>query len=404
MTRTGAQIVVLAMIPIILALVWLLSEGTIDPSDESASRPSADWLQGGEDWAMYRGSPALTGVAPGRLWDRLSLRWRFETGAAVRSSPVIVNGKVFVGSDDGKLYALDLRDGHQLWAFTTSDAIEATPLVLDGVVYAGSSNGKLYAIDVATGEPRWEYATRDRILGAANHMALPGKGSGVLVGGYDNRMHCVDIASGKAAWKYETENFVNGTPAVADGRIVFGGCDEKIHVLSAADGTVQRSVNVGSYVAGSAALSDGRAYVGHYAGEMLCVDVTTGEIVWRHDTDGEPVFSSPAVDAGHVVFGCRDHRVYCLARDDGHKIWTFPTRGNVDSSPVICGNRVVVGSDDGRLYLIDLVDGHEVASWDLGEAIGTSPAVSAPAIVVGCEDGFLYAFGPPPDETEVLAP
>ena len=42
-------------------------------------------------------------------------------------------------------------------------------------------------------------------------------------------------------------------------------------------------------------------------------------------------------------------------------MWTFATRGKVDSSPVIVGDKVVVGSDDGRLYMVSLKDGKELS-------------------------------------------
>ena len=86
------------------------------------------------DWPMFRGGPALTGVAAGRLPDRLSLLWTFKTGGPVKSSPALVGGRVFIGSDDGKVYALGLADGGKAWEFKTGGGVESSPLVLEGRV------------------------------------------------------------------------------------------------------------------------------------------------------------------------------------------------------------------------------------------------------------------------------
>src|SRR4051812_17306139 len=79
------------------------------------------------DWPMYRGDAALTGIAKSTVPDKPALLWSFKTGAAVRSSPVICNGKVFVGSDDSNVYALDFKTGTKVWEFKTDGPVQAAP-------------------------------------------------------------------------------------------------------------------------------------------------------------------------------------------------------------------------------------------------------------------------------------
>jgi len=74
-------------------------------------------------------------------------------------------------------------------------------------------------------------------------------------------------------------------------------------------------------------------------------------------------------------------------------VWSFATRGKVDSSPAICGDKVVVGSDDGRIYLVSLQTGKELWKYEIGQPISSSPAVADGKIVIGCEDGNVYCFG-----------
>ena len=72
-----------------------------------------------------------------------------------------------------------------------------------------------------------------------------------------------------------------------------------------------------------------------------------------------------------------------MKRADGHPVWSFATRGKVDSSPAVCGDKVIVGSDDGRLYVVSLGTGKEVWSYDLGQPIDSSPGVAEGKVVVG---------------------
>jgi len=81
---------------------------------------------GGVNWPMFRGNPALTGIASGTLPDKLSLLWSFKTGGPVKSSAAIVDGHVFIGSGDGNVYALDLASGKKGWAARTGGPVDSS--------------------------------------------------------------------------------------------------------------------------------------------------------------------------------------------------------------------------------------------------------------------------------------
>jgi outer membrane protein assembly factor BamB len=344
-------------------------------------------------WPMFRGQRGLLGRASGTLPDSLIVAWKFKTNDSVKSSPAIVGDFVFVGSSDDNIYAINLQSGKQTWAYKTTDAVEASPCVVEGSVYVGSQDGFLYALDANDGSFKWKYKTDGQILGAANWTRNPDGRLWILVGSYDNKLHCVDSTDGKAVWTYETGNYINGSPAVSDQKAVFGGCDAMIHVVSLIEGSKVTEIDSGSYIAASAAFLDPEVYVGNYDNVFMRADVDTGKVVWKYTQSDAPFFSSPAVGENVVVFGGRDQRVHCVNRNDGTPVWTFQTRGEVDSSPVICGDKVVVGSEDGRLYMIRLSDGSAVWSYETGQPITSSPAVARGMVVVGCDDGYVYAFG-----------
>src|SRR5690606_12315608 len=79
----------------------------------------------GAAWPVYRGDPALTGVAEGWVPDAPELLWTHGVGAAIASSPVVAAGTVYFGADDSRLHAVRLEDGEVRWTFQTGDMIEA---------------------------------------------------------------------------------------------------------------------------------------------------------------------------------------------------------------------------------------------------------------------------------------
>ena len=379
----------------VIAAVIIIGRAGSDGRAEIALdvRPEVLIVEGGS-WPMFRGGQRLLGRASGALADSLVFFWKFKTNGEVRSSPVIEDCVVYVGSSDANVYAIDLKTGQQVWAYQTGDAVEATPCVVGGSVFVGSSDGLLYALDAKDGSLKWKYETEAEILGAANWMRSPdSERILILVGSYDNKLYCMDSADGELVWMYETDYYINGSPAIDEGKTVFGGCDALIHVVSVADGSKLTQIDAHSYIAASAALLEGQVYVGNYDNAFIKADIAAGKIMWEYTEGNCPFFSSPAVGESVVVFGGRDNRVHCVNRDDGAVVWTFSTQGEVDSSPVICGDKVVVGSEDGRLYMVRLSAGTEVWSYEIGQAVMSSPAVAHGLVVVGCDDGYVYAFG-----------
>ncbi len=132
----------------------------------------------------------LVAYNPLRIFSGPAQKWAYQTGGAIHSSPAVVNGVVYVGSDDGNLYALDAASGTRKWAYQTGGAIASSPAVVNGVVYIGSEDHSLYALDAASGTKKWAYQT-----GGAIHSS-PQVVNGVLyVGSDDGKLYAFGLLS-----------------------------------------------------------------------------------------------------------------------------------------------------------------------------------------------------------------
>jgi outer membrane protein assembly factor BamB len=66
----------------------------------------------------------------------------------VDSSPAIATDRVVVGSDDGRVYVLDLATGKQTWNYEIGQAVESSPAVADGSFVVGANDGGVYCFGV----------------------------------------------------------------------------------------------------------------------------------------------------------------------------------------------------------------------------------------------------------------
>ncbi len=70
--------------------------------------------------------------------------WTFTTRARVESSPAIAGGRVFIGSNDGRFYVLNVNSGAKLWEFDAGAPLSASPAIANGRIVIGSQDGRLY--------------------------------------------------------------------------------------------------------------------------------------------------------------------------------------------------------------------------------------------------------------------
>jgi outer membrane protein assembly factor BamB len=82
-----------------------------------------------------------------------AVRWKYETGLGVSSSPAVSGEVTVIGSKDGYLYALEIATGKLLWKTRASQVITAPAVFGDSAIYLQS--GGVHALDAATGNMLW---------------------------------------------------------------------------------------------------------------------------------------------------------------------------------------------------------------------------------------------------------
>ena len=359
---------------------------------------------GEEHPAMLRANPERTGVYPsGGPTRRPKLLWTFKTtsvaGMEFISSPVIAEGVAYVGSGDGRLYAVDVQSGHLKWRFKTGDWVRC-PAVSNEVVYVGSHDGSLYALHAKSGREKWEFRTWDAIFSS------PAVSHGVVyVGSEDGALYALDAASGEKRWEFHTDAEISSSPAVSDGVVYIGSHDGSLYALDAQSGRPKWEFKAGGPVSTEAAIAGDVVYVGSDDGHLHAVDIRSGQEKWRFDAGGTLTIpagrfdvrccvTSPAVAGGTAYVGSDDGHLYAVDVQNGVEKWKFwAGRGyfGVRSSPVLSGDVVYFGSGAPHraLHALDATTGRELWAFTAGGEVDDSPAIS---------DGVVYftdlAYGP----------
>jgi outer membrane protein assembly factor BamB len=361
---------------------------------QSATLPTiANWPQF-RNSNMQRWNPSETVLNVSTVGN-LHLLWTYYMGVpfqyGVTSSPAVVNGVVYVGAEDGNIYALNASTGVKLWSIPTTERVYSSPAVANGVVYVASYN-TFYALNADTGAVVWS-------LPMGTYSSPVVVGGVVYVGAFDGNVYALDAGTGSTLWSYPTGSNSFTSLAAANGLVFAGTRDNNLYAVNASTGALVWSLNVGGVIDAPPAVAGGVVYVGSTNNKVYAIDAASGNKLWTFTAGGAINLSSPAVANGAVYVGTEEPKLYALNAATGALLWSDTIGLNhyngVDSSPAIANGVVYVGTNDQNVYALDASTGAVLWSHGTGDMVQSSPSVVNGMVYIGSLDGNLYGFGLP---------
>jgi outer membrane protein assembly factor BamB len=281
------------------------------------------------------------------------VRWRTKLGYLAAASPACGDGTVYSvilargkGIKAGRVVAVAAGSGRTRWSRKLPSRTESSPMLDQGRLYFGSEDGTVYALRASDGAIRWTYKAGGAVKGA---LALD-KGR-LIFGDYGGQVTAIRRTDGRLLWKTGTSGGAFGlksgnfyaTPAIAYGRVYLGNTDGFVYSFAASSGKLAWRHKTGGYVYSSPAVSDvlgGTVYAGSYDGKLYAFDARTGKVRWTHKTGGK--ISGGPVIIGDLVFFSNLSRksTGAVGAATGKLMWSI---GRGAFNPVI--------SDGTRIYL-----------------------------------------------------
>ena len=310
--------------------------------------------------------------------------WVFEAEDEVRGTPLLHEGRLYVGSYDTNLYALDAGDGTMIWKYPSRDGVVTRPVADKTHVYFGSRDGTFYALGHRHGRPIWQYE-----VGAPIYSS-PRMAEGYLFfGADDGRLHVVQATSGRRVWAFEAGAAVRCTPFAGENRVYFGTEEGDFYALDFS-GKMQWRYRAKRGILSSPIVADKTVYFADLGGVLHALDAESGWVLWRFRM-GKGSVSSPAVSGRYVVLGSADGAVYCVDAERGREVWRFQTEHQVPGSPLIHQETVYIGSADGYMYALTLAKGRLLWKFPTDGPITGSAVVHNAVLYFGSADHRVYA-------------
>lgn len=342
-------------------------------------------------WTSYGNDPQNTGSVdePGPTRN-ISREWKFRTESSITASAVTGEGNLYVGSQDGTIYAINPGRGTQRWEFGGVGAVRSTPAYYDGTVYA-NVGGTTYALNANEKGQEWQHSEG---LGPASSPNVDEVTEAVYLS-KSRAVYALDANDGSEIWSFDIGRNSVSTPALdqENDMLFVGGGEGEVYGRDLISGSGVWSVEVSNPVTGGVSYKDGRVYAADNGGTVYAFDSETGNEVWSNEI-GNGGFDriSPTVSNGLVYLGASFGGFYALNTDNGEIEWEVSTRSGVNGSAAVAGDAVYF-AEGTRLQAVAAEDGESLWEYE-AEQNFHSPIVDGDTVYAGTEtaDNSLYSL------------
>ena len=286
------------------------------------------------------GHTLLLGCETGRFYalnkDTGSEIWAYKGSSTVKGTPTVIGSNVVFAQGDGTITCLKISDGSLVWQnlpiVDEDNTLQDGTTAGDGMLFVSRLNGKLHALDQKNGHLLWTYKAGDQGLRTA-----PGYGDGfVFLGAYDGIMSIITPHNGKRVNGGGAGGALN-TPVVKNGKVYYSSWDGSVQSVQIKDVIPLWDTKVGDPVTTPPAVGEGIVAVGTVRGVVAAIDDKSGSLLWKFETNGSSITGTPIIEGGLVFVGTEAGTLYALDKETGKPRFNFDAGGSISTNALFDG-------------------------------------------------------------------
>jgi outer membrane protein assembly factor BamB len=347
--------------------------------------------------------------------------WESSVGHGVsdyfsRIKPNVAYGKLYSASREGDVVAFELKNGDEIWSTDLSDIkgdrgffdsrrsalLNGGPISGIQKIFIGSENGEVFALDADTGKLDWQGKVKGEVI------AAPAIDAGILVvNTASGVIKAFNASNGQDEWQIEQEVpalTLRGvsSPAISSGGVMVGSADGTLSVYILESGQQGWTIEVGEAV-GSTQLErvidvdstpliyGDKVYSISVKGRLTAVDLRTGRMIWERQYSS---YHDLSIDGNTIFLTDVKGHVYAVDRQNGFEKWSQLSLTNRGvTGPAVVGNYIVVGDFEGYLHFIDQATGDIVSRHEVDSSgLNITPTVHENIIYAQSRNGDLQAI------------
>lgn len=338
------------------------------------------------------------------------IKWRFKTQGPIRGASVVHQEKIYFGSADGFLYALDKYTGDLVWKYQTNGAITASPAVADSSVYFTSRDNLVYSLNANTGAINWKFEMNPTLPApyaeweyfAASPVLAEDK---LLVGSGDGNLYALDAQSGSVLWKFKTRERIRASPLVDKDIIYQPSNDGFVYAIDVKKGRRlwQFETKGATYDSKEFGFDRNSIYTqpliknnllifGSRDGNVYAVDLKTKQQKWNFTYGTTWAMSTSLSDNTVFVGWSTNDLTSAIDLNTGLEKWAFNSNAHVYTKPLVVDSALYIGTGHGKIYRLDKYTGEKTWEYHIGEDVYSSLIYDSNTLFFGSDNGYFYAL------------
>ena len=352
-------------------LIWSAKIGT---GDLMRARLSADPIVYGGLIFTLDSQMVLNATRPDgtNAWSKDLTPKTERAGQADGGGMAAGDGKLFVSTGYGTLWALELNSGTHIWEQSLLGTGNSQPAYRDGIVYLVSNDATTWAVDAKNGRVRWQIDGLADVNNAAGTTG-PAVSKKYVVFGF---------GSAEVQTAFRKGGLVLWSSTLAGGRAGF---------------SVSTIEDIGS----TPVISEGHVFAANSTGRIVALNLDSGDRLWSAPYGAKSLIW-PA--GGSVFFVSDLNQLIRLDARSGKVIWAKELTGYlklhrrrskevvVHHGPILAGGYLYVASSDGNLTAFDPASGGAVRTVEIPGGATTNPVVTDGTLYLVSKTGKLHAF------------
>lgn len=298
---------------------------------------------------------SIDGLVSYNLADK-NVNWRVNIPYGVEAGAATVKDRLFVGSNHGKMYSINLTNGDIIWTFDSKSELVSEPLLYEGVLYFVSGSQTLYALDASSGKQLWIHSRQDTTS-------------------------LITIRGGSK-------------PSISDDVIYVGFSDGALVALNSKTGTAQWEISLNRNtkfkdIDASPVIDGDYIYVNSYDDKVYCLSKDKGEIIWSAPFGGA---STPLISDDKVFVTSSKGEIVALTKKEGILTWSRKTNDGIFSELSLYNDLIVTGETQGKLLFFNKTTGETVGSFEPGRGVFSRPSIFENSIYFISGEGNIYGL------------
>jgi outer membrane protein assembly factor BamB len=280
------------------------------------------------------------------------------------------DGKVFVTTGFGSLFALDPSSGKQIWTADVGIPIVNAPVANGGRVFVSSQDNHFFSYAELNGRKLWDHQGITESAGILQSTSAAVAGEYVIAPYSSGELYALRVLNGRPAWNDLLTRSGNTT------------------ALSELDD-----------IAGRPVVDRDMVFAISHSGTMVGINLNTGDRVWSRDIAGT---QTPWVAGDFIYVITTDAQMLCLQRKDGRLKWVHQLPRWKDdedkegrifwAGPVLVSNRLVTVSSDGYAEAISPYTGQLLGRVEIPSGAYIAPVVADQTLYLLTNDAQLVAL------------